>query len=188
MGILDPKQFGGATGGSGQPGWLDPVLTVLGPSQGFDQPQPNANTPPVNAATEGASGPAGAANPFAALFANASPISPPATTPGLGDRLGAAFMNFANARGFMPAIAGATSGLATGQRTDPIGMMQAQRTAAAQALVNAGLSPALAQAAVLNPTLLQALLPRLMQAPPATTAASAPAPQPPRGPATQTGQ
>ena len=201
MGILDggfqidPAIFGSA----GPPGWLGLNWPQPGPGPGFaDQLSPSATFLPVSltasaanaavparaatpasvAATPNlAEGTAGAANPFAAPSGNVGPpaAAVPPATPGIGDRLGAAFMNFTNARGFLPALGGAVSGLATGQRNDLASIMQAQQDAATQALVHAGLSPALAQAAALNPALLQAIAARLMRAP-----SAAPAPQPRR--------
>src|SRR5580692_9363924 len=184
MGFLD-SLFSDSGSGPGA-GWLGPMLQAQpGPSRGFsDQPQSAAagsamaNAAPAlaNAAPGLASGAAAApANPFATLFGNASPTSPSAATPGIGDRLGAAFMNLANSRGFLPALAGAASGLATGQRNDLASLLQAQQGAAAQALARAGVPPALAQAAALNPALLQAIAPHLARQSTPVPSASAPA-------------
>jgi len=189
MGILDLSHVDPAS----VPGWLDNLLQAQpGPSQGFaDQPQPAnvgsgmANAAPAFAnatpalASGGGAAPAltsgvGTApvNPFAALFGNPAQ-SPSPATPGIGDRLGAAFMNFANARGLLPALAGAASGLATGQRNDRASLLQAQLGAAAQALAGAGVPPALAQAAALNPDVMRAIAPQLVRQ--AMPAAGAPA-------------
>jgi|SRR5579883_846986 len=160
MGILDPlKQSSGD--GRGQ-GLLDPLLLAEpGPTQGFgDQPAPGVSAVPANSAPAG--------DPFAGLFGNAPP-APPMPSPGVGDRLMAGLMNFANARGFLPALAGGVSGLATGQRTDPAALLQAQQSAQMQALVLAGVPPMLAHAATLNPALMRAIAPQLRR--PVTTTA-----------------
>jgi hypothetical protein len=177
MGILDPTQFNSAAVAGGQPGWLDTLLLANpGQSQGFtdqgftdqgftdrftDRPPP---APPANAAP--------AANPFAALFGNPTPSLPAPPSPGINDRLMAGLMNFANARGFLPALAGGVSGLATGQRSDPAAMLQAQQSAELQALVGAGVPPVLARAATLNPALLRAIAPQLRRQPLAAPAAA----------------
>jgi hypothetical protein len=177
MGILDPTQFGSASGDSGLPGWLGPLLLAQsGPSRGFiDQSQPAANAAPATAAPA-------AANPFAALFATTAPSLPAPPSPRIsdqiGDRLMAGLMNFANARGFLPALAGGVSGLATGQRSDPAAILQAHQGAELQALVGAGVPPALARAATLNPALLRAIAPQLRRQPPASPAAAPAAPMP----------
>lgn len=87
-------------------------------------------------------------------FLQSSPNSP-----GLGDRIGTAFQNFANAGGPLQAIAGGISGLVNGQRTDPVGISQQnlgyQFNAVKQVLRASGMSPdeasSKAMLAVLNP-------------------------------------
>jgi hypothetical protein len=165
-----------------------PASAAAAPQNAAAPPAPAAA--PQDAPPDLAKGAAGTPNPFAALFGGAGPpafATPPATPSaappttqspaiGIGDRLGAALTNFANARAFLPALAGAANGLATGQRNDLASFIHGQQTAATQALVRAGLPPALAQAAALNPALLQALASQLMRGPPATTAPRAPLP------------
>lgn len=78
--------------------------------------------------------------------------------PDFGDRLGAGLMNFANAGGILPALAGGISGLMTGQRNDRLG--NANQTA--QFLVSKGIDPALAKTIVSDPATLRSVLPSLI--------------------------
>jgi hypothetical protein len=77
---------------------------------------------------------------------------------GFGDRIGAGLMNFANAGGILPALAGGIEGLMTGQRSDRLG--NANQTA--QYLVSKGIDPALAKSIVSDPATLRAVLPSLI--------------------------
>ncbi len=83
----------------------------------------------------------------------------PQQSPGFGDRLGAAFQGFANAGSPMQAIGNLVGGLATGQRSDPMGMALQSQGATMQALVRSGVPPAIAQAAALNPEILKTIAP-----------------------------
>lgn len=69
---------------------------------------------------------------------------------GVGDHLMAGLQNFANAGGPLQAIAGGISGLASGTRTDPQGMMQQNLRAQYESLVPM-LGPQKAMLAVMNP-------------------------------------
>jgi hypothetical protein len=77
---------------------------------------------------------------------------------GFGDRIGAGLMNFANAGGLLPALAGGLDGLMTGHRSDRLG--NANQTA--QFLVSKGIDPALAKSIVSDPATLRAVLPSLI--------------------------
>lgn len=70
--------------------------------------------------------------------------------PNFGDRANAGLMNFANAGGPLQAIAGAISGLGTGQRTDPQGMQLQNMKAQYESLVPM-LGPQKAMLTVMNP-------------------------------------
>jgi hypothetical protein len=185
MGIFDGHAFDpdSPVYGGQPPGWLGANLLVpIGTSPGVgDQAAPPmmpaapAQPQPTQAASAqpqaGASGRIGGGddNPFAALFGGIGNLLSPLTSaiaptgPGVGDRANAAVMNFLNGSALLPAIGGALTGLTAGQHTDPGSIMQAHQSAATQALVGAGLPPALAQAAVVNPALLRALAPQIMQ-------------------------
>lgn len=77
---------------------------------------------------------------------------------GFGDRIGAGLMNFANAGGLLPALAGGLDGLMTGHRSDRVG--NANQTA--QFLVSKGIDPALAKSIVSDPATLRSVLPSLI--------------------------
>jgi hypothetical protein len=86
-----------------------------------------------------------------------TPAAGATASPGLGDRLSAGLLGFAHSGGALPAIANLISGLATGQRSDPQGMMLAQQAATLRALRSAGLSNPEAIAAM-HPALARVLL------------------------------
>jgi hypothetical protein len=91
------------------------------------------------------------------------------SSPGIGDRLNAGLMGFAHGDGPIGAVANLISGIATGQRQDPVGyarelQQQAQR-AAYQAVIGGGGSQAQALAAASNPDVFKALIPDLFGAP-----------------------
>ena len=178
MGILDGNSFDPASfqqaSEAASPGWLSRVL----PSRGA-APQ--------------------AGNPFAALLGGLGAALSPASgqsaqAPGLGERANAALMSFLNGHGVLPAIGGAIAGATTGQRTDPVGLMQAQQAATVRALMSVGITPDVAQAAAQHPDFMRLIAPQLVvalqrrdaagQGAPAPTApalaATAAAPQPPR--------
>jgi hypothetical protein len=95
--------------------------------------------------------------PPAAADASASPGPGSVSGAGIGDRLGAGLLGFAHSGGAIPALANLISGLATGQRSDPQGMMLAQQAATVRALRSAGLSNPEAIAAM-HPALARVLL------------------------------
>jgi hypothetical protein len=84
------------------------------------------------------------------------PMAPGYQPPSGGD-LGTAFQNFAAAHSLLGGIANAITGATTGQRTDPLGASQQFLAAQEQALTNAGIHPALAHAAVLNPEVMRGI-------------------------------
>ena len=180
MGILDGYSFDPTSpDGGASSGWLGLVLGApLGAAQpqGWpDQASTNAaltsgggKSPQVPASGVGPSASAG--DPLGASGAPGFPAPTPATaptapqSPGVGDRLNAALMNFATARGLFPAVAGGIAGLSTGQRTDPAAVMQQQALSAYQTLIAAGVDPGVAHAAALNPQLMRGIAPRLLAA------------------------
>lgn len=78
-----------------------------------------------------------------------------AAEPDFASRLGAGFMGFANAKSPMQALGNLVGGLATGQRSDPQGMLQQQQSATFKALVQRGVPPSEAMAATLNPEIMK---------------------------------
>jgi len=90
------------------------------------------------------------------------PFSFGAGAPGLGDRLSAGLLGFANSNAPLPAIANLINGLATGQRSDAQGVAERQhdqaRAATYQALRDAGLPDSQARAGALDPTALRTIL------------------------------
>jgi hypothetical protein len=191
MGILDGGPYDPAifqqASEAATPGWLDHALPPPGVSPGLaGATQPFAGMPgiPAPASLPAGSAQGAAGNPFAALFgglgAAFSPAGAPAANgPGLGARANAAMMNFLNGHGVLPAIGGAITGAATGQRTDPVGLMQAQQAATVRALVGVGIRPDVAQAATLNPDIMRLIAPQLLGALARDGAAPPPARTPP---------
>ena len=86
------------------------------------------------------------------------PVAPQQAGPDFSERIGAGLMNFANAGGILPALAGGVSGLITGQRTDRLG--NANQTA--QFLVTKGIDPVLAKTIAADPHLMRSVLPSLI--------------------------
>jgi hypothetical protein len=86
----------------------------------------------------------------------------PQGSPGIGDRLDAGLMGFANSNAPLPAIANLIHGLATGERSDQQGVAQRQQdqaqAAAYQALRSAGVPEQQARAGALDPNTLRTLL------------------------------
>jgi hypothetical protein len=174
MGILDDIAFDPATlrqaSEAAAPGWLDVAL----PSRAVAPGSVPASSPALAGAGQSlasalasltpasrpAAGAQAGATPFAALFGGpggaVSPAGgPSAGGPSLGERANAAVMNFLNGHGVLPAIGGAIAGATTGQRTDPLGLMQAHQAATARALAGAGVAPDIAQAAAQDPDILR---------------------------------
>jgi hypothetical protein len=92
---------------------------------------------------------------------------PSSPVPGLGDRLQAGLLGFANSAAPIAAVANLISGLMTGQRTDAQGRLLAQQAATISALRSAGI-PDPETVAMLHPALMRVLLGRL----PATLSSS----------------
>jgi hypothetical protein len=86
-------------------------------------------------------------------------IQQPQGMPGIGDRLNAGLMGFANAGAPIPAIANLISGLMTGQRSDAAGVQQQAQLETYKALVQSGVPVAQARAAALNPEILKQIAP-----------------------------
>ncbi len=142
MGLFDVGAF------SQQPGWLSALLQnpdIFSPggvpqSNGFGQQRPQ--TPGMDA------------------MAQAPPIGAPQMPqqqagPGFGDRMVAGASNFSDPRlGLLSRLVNSAQGMATGQRTDPQGMQQAQQKATYEALLPK-LGPAGAAAAMANPKVLE---------------------------------
>jgi hypothetical protein len=123
---------------------------------------------------------------FLASFVNGigSPfMSGPAVLPSLLDRLSAGATNFATGGSPVGGFLNSVRGLATGERTDPVGIRQANQRATFNALVGAGVAPQFAQVAALNPDILKtvvaahfnALPPQTNRTPGLARAAAAPA-------------
>lgn len=153
---------------------------LVGPSAPQPAPQVAQNTP--QAAPHG--GPAsmgsygGVQYPIfgqpdsAALPPNAQPAGPaqaqqqvapqqqaPQNSPGMFDRLTAGATNFTTGGNPLAGIMNALGGLATGQRTDPQGRAMQSQQATVEALVRSGVPAPLAQAAALNPKVLETIAP-----------------------------
>lgn len=90
------------------------------------------------------------------------PMMPQPSGPGFGDRLGASLQSFANSGGPLPALANGITSLISGQRTDPSGVAERQQqqvqNQTLQALIQKGIDPVTARAAIGNPELLKTLV------------------------------
>jgi hypothetical protein len=82
----------------------------------------------------------------------------PQTSPSLLDRLSAGATNFATGGSPIGGVLNSVRGLATGERTDPAGIRQANQMATFNALVGAGVAPQFAQVAALNPDILKTVV------------------------------
>jgi hypothetical protein len=112
----------------------------------------------------------GASNPFTDFLASLGngignaflpgAVAPagPQTSPSLLDRLSAGATNFATGGSPIGGVLNSVRGLATGERTDPAGIRQANQTATFNALVGAGVAPQFAQVAALNPEILKTVV------------------------------
>jgi len=107
----------------------------------------------------------------------------PHGSPGIGDRLDAGLLGFANSNGPVRAIANMIHGLATGERSDRQGVAQRQQdqaqAATFQALRAAGLPEQHARAGALDPAALRTILTALYARSPASGAGQ-PQQQPPQ--------
>lgn len=101
--------------------------------------------------------------PPAPVMAQQPPqAAPQPQGPGFGDRIINSAQSFANSGGPLQALVNGATSLVTGERTDPGGVADRQSKAAQnltfQALVQKGVDPAAALAAINNPTLLTELI------------------------------
>jgi hypothetical protein len=184
---FDPSTFTGAPAGwlgpllqpqSGpgfvqSPAQLPPYLAPM--SGGATLPQAaagkaSAAVVPSPSGADGFGKEPGASNPFtdflsslgngigsAFLPSAAAPMGPQAP-PSLLDRLSAGAANFAAGGSPIGGVLNSVRGLATGERTDPAGIRQANQTATFNALVGAGVAPQFAQVAALNPDILKTVV------------------------------
>jgi hypothetical protein len=127
--------------------------------------QPNQPSPLDNA--QWPAGPLGAPSQANAQMQPQQPMQQPmmpqpSPSPGFGDRLGASLQSFANSGGPLPAIANGITSLISGQRTDPSGVAERQQQQVQnqtfQALVQRGVDPVTANAAIGNPKVLEELV------------------------------
>lgn len=154
--------------GANQPSPLDNASWPAGP---VGAPQQNAQPSPLDTA-QWPHGPIGAPSQANAQMIpqqpppviSGAPAPPPAAAqgPGIGDRLMAGMQGFANSGGLLPALANGIGGLATGKRMDPTGVAEQQtkqvQNQTLQALLQKGIDPQTAQAAIGNPEMLKALI------------------------------
>jgi hypothetical protein len=122
--------------------------------------------------------------------APAATQAPPAAGPGIMDRLTAGATNLTTGGNPIAGLLNSINGLATGQRTDRTGLILQQQQATMRALVQAGIDPAVAQAAALHPDILRAFAPARPAAKrqPAQAGVDAPGDEIPRAPDAPTGQ
>jgi hypothetical protein len=126
---------------------------------------------PMQSAADSFGKDANASNPFTDFLASlgtgignaflpgpaAAPAGPQAA-PSLLDRLSAGATNFATGGSPIGGVLNSVRGLATGERTDPAGIRQANQRATFNALVGAGVAPQFAQVAALNPDILKTVV------------------------------
>ena len=185
MGILDDTQFDLSSYGGNPSGWLGALLQPQsGAAPGFapDATQMPPSFPPAAAGmAKGTVTPQigadamgkdpGASNPFTDFLASLgtgignaflpSPAAAPAgpqAAPSLLDRLSAGATNFATGGSPIGGVLNSVRGLATGERTDPVGIRQANQRATFNALVGAGVAPQFAHVAALNPDILKTVV------------------------------
>jgi hypothetical protein len=167
--------------------WPNPAAMPL-----FGASPPAAATPPAPPALQqtgnaAVAAPSGGTMPSAlnSLPIVSMPSLFPQGSPGIGDRLDAGLMGFANSNAPLPAIANLIHGLATGERSDQQGVAQRQQDqaqgAAYQALRSAGVPEQQARAGALDPNTLRTGIagqpqpqPQRSQTPPAPGARMAP--------------
>jgi hypothetical protein len=135
----DQAQYGSSMGGgvaqSGQPQISDANARTLSPLDNAQWPQ----------------GPVG--SPYQANAQMAQPSQAPAPqsqAPGFADRLNAGFQSIGNG--------GSIIGALTGNHTDPVSQNRQTQNLTLQALVQKGIDPVTAQAAIGNPELLKTLI------------------------------
>ena len=108
----------------------------------------------------------------AATPAAPQPVHQAAPGPSFLDRLTAGATNFTTGGNPIAGLLNSINGIATGQRTDATGILLQQRAATYRALLQAGVPPAVAQAAALNPTVLHTIAPQLYGKPAAERASA----------------
>ena len=187
---FDPQSY------SGGGGWLGPIAGGPVP---FDRTQPPSGFPtvasqgvaaqpraaPPQMAVAGIGREADQPNPLTSLFGGAGdaingglagllgqggPGAPQG--PNLLDRLTAGANNLTSGGNPIAGLFNAVNGLATGQRTDRAGVELAQQQATMQALMNSGVDPAVARAAVTNPDYFKAIMAARYRAGPTAQRAS----------------
>ena len=114
----------------------------------------NYKMPVIGAGDDAPESTAASSGPSTAAPA-AAPFSIGGAGPGFGDRLNAAAQSFENSKGLIPRLFNGVTALASGHRTDAPGQAA---NATAQALLSMGASASDVQAAMTNPTLMQALI------------------------------
>src|SRR5712671_2029420 len=184
---FDPSTFAGAPAGwlgpllqpQSGPGFVQspaqppPYFAPMAGGATFPQAAagkaPGAVVPPPSGA-DGFGKEPGASNPFtdflsslgngigSAFFPSAAAPTGPQAPPSLLDRLSAGATNFATGGSPIGGVLNSVRGLATGERTDPAGIRQANQTATFNALVGAGIAPQFAQVAALNPEILKTVV------------------------------
>jgi hypothetical protein len=184
---FDPSTFAGAPAGwlgpllqpqSGpgfvqSPAQLPPYLAPMSGGAAFPVAADGKGPGPVATPQSGGGGFAkepGASNPFTdflssfgngignAFFPSAVAPAGPQAAPSLLDRLSAGATNFATGGSPIAGVLNSVRGLATGERTDPAGIRQANQMATFNALVGAGVAPQFAQVAALNPEILKTVV------------------------------
>lgn len=184
MGLLDAL-FSGSQGGGGLLDFLhnnsmnqQPMSGLQSDQAQYSQPmnamaqapimpQQNAQPSPLDNA-QWPYGPNGAPSQANAQMQPSAPQQPPpvmgAQGPGMGSRFMAGLQGFSNENpgGVLQHIANGIGSFAAGQRTDPVGVAQQQQqqvqNQTLQALIQKGVDPTTAQAAIGNPELLKALV------------------------------
>jgi hypothetical protein len=136
-------------------GIMFPPTTVVGSAKEAVTPQTGADATGKDSA---------AWNPFTDFLASLGPgignafMSNSAAVPSLLDRLLAGATNFATGGSPVGGVLNSVRGLATGERTDPAGIRQANQSATFDALVSAGVAPQFARVAALNPDVLRTVV------------------------------
>src|SRR5262249_48626196 len=108
----------------------------------------------------------------AATPAAPQPFHQAAPGPSVLDRLTAGATNFTTGGNPIAGLLNSIHGFATGRRADANGILLQQRAATYRALLQAGVPPAVAQAAALNPTMLHTIAPQLYSKPAAERASA----------------
>jgi hypothetical protein len=178
LGML-AQQFGLPQPGQQPQGFPDQLPQNAAPAIGAMQPQPQPQQAPdqnplaalfggisngISGLFSGGPGAAMAAAPGAGQQLGGPP-PPAAASPGMFDRLQAGANNLSSGGNPIAALLNGIGGLASGQRTDAQGIALQQQAATYQALVQAGVPPAVAHSAVLNPEVLKTIAPQLYSKP-----------------------